>query len=490
MSQIAGCDVCRVAAVRSPLLFIIRNSHAFFHISSPYTRIPFCVSCPWTQDHTRGAAPGELVRCSAPFPSHLPSYPLSEKWSHPSLCLCFVVREANPYRYLWRPTSDRHNFGGDFFSCNRAFSRSRINNPIFSLLHRCLTVLILAINMAGLSRLWHRWGHGNFPGLEKRSPCCSDAALPSSLRSDPQVLCMVLRNALPDHDPSATWRVNFPIIPGASQQGNAPISDLISSCPSLYRANIYVRNGARVFLEKGLKQCKGKPYETTLFWIGAWPESQCGTSDGPNRWHFGRWSFWRTSLISPLLPPIFFIPLSTIEHMSSSSWTGSLLSARFALLLVLVVAAICCNGGVVSAALSDGEKQALAQIRLAFPSLAQVHQDPALYKTFGGPSHSWPENFDTLCNSPDDGYEIHGIRCSSGHVDEIFLYAPIYPLLAFSRFRLMLTMILQLRTVLKHGDSTTRLNLSTASDRSPRSRRCTSMTLYASHPFLQLLTLN
>ena len=75
------------------------------------------------------------------------------------------------------------------------------------------------------------------------------------------------------------------------------------------------------------------------------------------------------------------------------------------------------------AALTTGEKDSLAQLLQAFPALSVAQQDPNLYYLQNGASWSWPSNFDNLCLGA-DGYEIHGIRCSAGHVAELFLYVP------------------------------------------------------------------
>lgn len=94
---------------------------------------------------------------------------------------------------------------------------------------------------------------------------------------------------------------------------------------------------------------------------------------------------------------------------------------RLLAVLVVLLVAPCAH-----AALTSGEKQALAQIRTAFPSLAHVQQDVSVYPYLGGPSRSWPSSFDSLCLGA-DGYEIHGVRCVSGHVGEFFLYVCFSP---------------------------------------------------------------
>lgn len=71
------------------------------------------------------------------------------------------------------------------------------------------------------------------------------------------------------------------------------------------------------------------------------------------------------------------------------------------------------------AALSAGEKAALAQLGKAFPALSNVQVDANLRSEMDGERSSWPKDFSSVCLGP-DGYDIHGVRCFSGHIDTIY----------------------------------------------------------------------
>lgn len=74
-----------------------------------------------------------------------------------------------------------------------------------------------------------------------------------------------------------------------------------------------------------------------------------------------------------------------------------------------------------SAALDPSEVVVLRRIITAFPQLSLVQQDVNLYVDMNGPSKSWPNDLSTVC-SGSDGYDVHGIFCSAGHVQGIYLY--------------------------------------------------------------------
>lgn len=97
--------------------------------------------------------------------------------------------------------------------------------------------------------------------------------------------------------------------------------------------------------------------------------------------------------------------------MHSSHYSRSLLC------IALLIVSISC----VHATITASEETALAQILAAFPALSNAQQDPSLYTIMNGASNSWPSNLASVCSGA-DGYDIHGIHCTNGHVDGILLY--------------------------------------------------------------------
>jgi len=110
------------------------------------------------------------------------------------------------------------------------------------------------------------------------------------------------------------------------------------------------------------------------------------------------------------LPP--FPPVSLLMPRLRSKRAVSHVIATLFLLLIVICSAP-------SHALLDVQEQdALAELLSVFPALSNVPQ--YWRRSFVGTSvpANWPSNFSSICSGA-DGYDLYGIRCAAGHVDQI-----------------------------------------------------------------------
>jgi len=95
---------------------------------------------------------------------------------------------------------------------------------------------------------------------------------------------------------------------------------------------------------------------------------------------------------------------------------------RIGIVLVFLMVVVVCFGVPSHAALTSGEVQALEALQDAFPALTDVALSFRQPTSAGRISQNWAGDFSNVCSSG-DGYELFGVRCAGGHIDQIRWYA-------------------------------------------------------------------